>query len=249
MSIQTQGRSLKRELYEQYEELLFRIALVEMNEEEAAGLEQDRSSEAEMEDFFQKTQAGTLRVIGGAGRRERAFRILKTELPRVSRIAAALLLLVYIGATAAIAAVPEVRMRVAHFLIQTNEVYTSLSLSESTDATFSVPEKWQGESFPTYIPEGFKMQPFGQKRTRVYYLNSSGDLLDFTEYTADSYVNIDTEGAEVRKIEMNGMPAIFSTKGDRVTVAWSDDDRYFVLVFEGDADTAMQIVKSVRKIK
>ena len=124
-----------------------------------------------------------------------------------------LLLFVYIRATAAIAAVPTIRMQVANFLIQTNGEYTSLSLAESPDTTSSVPDEWKGECFPSYIPEDFELQPFDPNFTRVYYLNTSGDLLDFAEYTTDAYVNIDTEDAIIQNIRVNGMPAILSTKG------------------------------------
>ena len=228
---------------------MFKIALLEINNEDADFLEKDHSTDAEMDDFFKQTQAGTLRVIHAAQRKERALRVLKTELPRVTRIVAVLLLFVYIGATIAIAAVPDVRLSLGHFLIQTNEEYTSLSLAENSDLTFSVPGGWLGAYFPSYIPGGFEMQPFDPNNMRVYYLNSAGDLLDFAEYTQDDYVNIDTEDAVIQNIQINDRSAILSVKGGRVKVAWSDADRYFVLTLDGDSDTAMRIVNSVERIE
>ena len=160
-----------------------------------------------------------------------------------------LLLFVYIRVAAAVAAVPTIRKRVANFLIQTNEEYSSLSLAESPDTSSSVPDEWKGECFPSYVPEDFELQPFDPNFTRVYYLNASGDLLDFAEYLTDAYVNIDTEEAIIQNIKVNGMPAILSTKGARVKVVWSDFNHYFVLTLDGDPDTAMRIVNSLERIK
>lgn len=160
-----------------------------------------------------------------------------------------LLLFVYIGATAAIAAVPTIHMRVTNFLVQANEEYSSLNLAQSPDTTSSVPDEWKGECFPSYIPEDFELQPFDPYFTRVYYRNTSGDLLDFAEYLTDAYVNIDTEEAIIQNIKVNGMPAILSTKGARVKVVWSDFSHYFVLTLDGDPNAAMRIVHSMEIIK
>lgn len=243
-----QERSLKAELYEQYEELLFRIALLEMNEGEADRLEQENTLDPEMEKFFARTQTGTLKIIERAIKKRKVQRTVKTGLPRIMQIAAAVLLVFFIGATVAIAAVREVRVRVLQLLIQIEEEYTELSLAESPEESFSVPEGWRGSYYPSYIPEGFVMQSIDPYFDRVYFLDASGNLLDFMELTEDSYTNIDTENAEIQHIFVNGSPAIISEKGGRIMVAWSEANRYFILKLDGDVDTAMKIVKNVKII-
>jgi hypothetical protein len=93
------------------------------------------------------------------------------------------------------------------------------------------------------------MQSIDPYFDRVYFLDASGNLLDFMEFTEDSYTNIDTEDAFLRHITVNGSPAILSEKEGEVTVSWSTSDRYFVLTLDGDTDTAMRIVNSVKKIE
>lgn len=249
MNARMQERSLKAELYEQYEELLFRIALLEMNENEADRLEQDHTLDPEMEKFFSRTQAGTLKIIERATRKKKVKCVIMTGLPRVMQIAAAVLLAFFIGATVTIASVREVRVRVLQFLIQIEEEYTELSLAESPEESFSVPEGWRGSYYPSYIPEGFVMQSIDPYFDRVYFLDASGNLLDFMELTEDSYTNIDTENAEIQHIIVNGSPAIISEKDGRVMVAWSEANRYFVLKLDGDVNIATKIVNNVKIIK
>jgi hypothetical protein len=249
MNAKKPERTLKAELYEQYEELLFRIALLEINEDEADRLDQDHVPDPEMEKFFVRTQAGTLRIIDRASRKVKTRRAIKTGLPHVLQIAAAVLLVFFVGATVAIASVHEVRVRVLQFLIHIEEEYTELSLVESPDETFSVPEGWHGAYYPSYIPEGFVMQAIDPYFNRVYYLNGTDDLLDFMEFTENDYTNIDTEDAEIQHIVINGSAAILSEKDGEVTVSWATLDRYFVLTLDGEIDTALRIVKSVKIIK
>lgn len=248
MNAKRQERSLKAELYEQYEELLFRIALIEMNEDEADQLEQNHTSDPEMEDFFTRTQARTLKVIERAVRRKSVRRAIKTGLPRITQIAAAILLVIFIGTTVAIASVREVRVHVLKFLIQMDEEYTELSLVESPDEAFPVPEDWRGKYYPSYIPEGFVVQSVDQYINDVYYLDASNNLLYFMENAEDASTNIDTEGAKLNPVTINGAPAIVSEKEGRVTVAWSNGDRYFVLTLDGSVDIAMRIVNSLKNI-
>lgn len=249
MNEKKQERSLKAELYEQYEELLFRIALLEMNEDEAYRLEQDHALDPEMDEFFARTQARTLKTIERATREKKVQRMIKFGLPRVMQIAATVLLLFFIGATVAIASVREVRVRVLQFLIQIEEEYTELSLVDSPEESFPVPEGWRGLYYLSYIPEGFVMQKIDPYYDRVYFLDESRNLLDFMELTENSYSNIDTENAEIQHITINGSPAIISKKEGRVTVAWSEISRYFILEFDGNVETAIEIVNNVRIIK
>jgi len=249
MNAKKQERSLKAELYEQYEELLFRIALLEMNEDEADQLEQGHGSDPEMDRFFTRTQARTLKIIERIAREKKVHHAIRVGLPRVMQIAAAVLLVFFIGATVAIASVREVRVRVLQFLIQIEEEYTELSLVESPEESFSVPEGWRGLYYPSYIPEGFVMQSIDKYYNDVYYLDASGNVLYFMEFTENDYTNIDTEDAKVSHTTINGSPAILSEKDGEITVAWTTSDRYFVLTLEGDIDTALEIVKNVKKIE
>ena len=249
MNAKKQERSLKAELYEQYEELLFRIALLEMNEDEADQLEQGHAPDPEMDRFFTRTQARTLKIIEQAVRKKRIRHAVSVGLPRVMQIAAAVLLVFFIGATVAIASVREVRVRVLQFLIQSEEEYTELSLVDSPEEAFSVPKGWRGKYFPSFIPEGFVMQSMDPYVNDVYYQNASDDLLYFLENTEDASTNIDTEDAQISHITLNGSPAIISEKEGRVTMAWSDTDRFFVLTLDGDVDTAVRIVNSLKIIQ
>lgn len=249
MIVSAQERSRKKELYDQHEELLFRIALLEMNEEESERLEQDASLDHEMEQFFLKTQASTLHLISRVTRTQNLLRVLKTGLPRVTRFAAAFLLTVFISVSVAFAAVPEFRVSVLRFLINITDQYTELSLVRDSDSLIEIPEGWKGKYYPSFIPQGFELQYGSARFDRVQYQNALGDWLSFSELDTSTEANIDTEDAEITHILINGQPAILSEKEGRVKIAWTILNDYFVLTFDGDAETAMEIVKSVKIIE
>lgn len=241
--------SRKEALYKQYEELLLRIALQEMNEEEYQQLDQWSSPDEDMERFFQNSQDNTLRTIKYGFRMKWLKHTLKLSLPQVARVAAIFLIIIIAGAAVAFASFPAVRIGVLHFLINVTDEYTELNLVEAPNSEIIIPDGWQGAYYPSYIPEGFNLVQKSHLFNRVTYQKASGELFDFTELDDDSYANIDTEGAQMQHTLFNDQPAFLSIKDGRVTIAWSAAEKYFVLSLDGAVDTAIEIAKSLKETR
>ena len=231
--------SLTEDLYRELEALKIRIAFAEIHEAEwnSASPNQQLSDEGKRR---------VLKAIDKRLRRRKYVHFAKTTLPKAGRIAAAVLSVFFIGLTAAVASVRSVRVSVLNFIMGIEEAYTELGVGgEMRD----VPSEWQGECYPTYIPEGFTLDYVDPIFAEAQYANSSGQRIIFKEYELSEYVNFDTEDSSVLTIAIQGAEALISEKDGRVSIIWATDDRYLLLRCDTPRETAIQIAESVTNVK
>ena len=112
-----------------------------------------------------------------------------------------------------------------------------------------VPSEWQGECYPTYIPEGFTLDYVDPIFAEAQYANSSGQRIIFKEYELSEYTNFDTEDSSVSTIAIQGAEALISEKDGRVSIIWATDDHYLLLRCDTPHETAIQIAESVTNVK
>ena len=230
-------------LSERYEDTLFRLAMVRLEKKRSAVLEEegkkgDRGLSAiEIEDRYARSLP---RIIHGMAKevRLRSLQIFcRRTLPKTAQIAAGILLALYIAATSALAVSRTARVYFTNFLINIEKEYTTLSLSPSEDTFADVPSEWQGEYYPSYIPDGYTIkQVFGGERMNdVVYMNDSGKDLQFGEYKPGVVGNIDTQNAQTSFVQINGTSAFLSVKNDEI--------------LQGTSEEAIEIAESLVKIR
>lgn len=240
-----------------YEDALIGLAFqrISMKEAEALQADLDGTTASGIPPdpvlFSQEAQRRTFRRVEQALRKRQFRHFAVKALPKMATISAAMLLVAFIGLTAAIATVHSVRVRVMRLLIDIEDEYTALSLIEDENSAFSVPAQWNGSRYPSYIPKGFELARIDPwvDDCDAYYQNEKGQALSFSEMGEKSFTNIDTEGATIDSVDINGKSALLSKKGETIFIAWSDFDRYFVLNMDGDEETAVKIARSVKKVK
>lgn len=167
-------------------------------------------------------------------------------LVRAGRIAAAALLVFFIGLSTAIATVPQVRVRVLNFFLNMETQYTEMGLLD-TGRFVEIPFEWRGSYFPAWLPERFAL--VSATGGSVSYTDADGKRMDFCEYGEGSVTNIDTENADVSFREIGGQSVMVIEKRDFVTLVWSGDNRYFILSLQGSREEALQIQQSIIMIK
>ena len=239
----------------QVEDALIRLALLELEQEAAQRLIDDIESgkseikAEELDAALDVAQQSAYRRISRKFRVARAARFARHTLPRIGVAAAALVLTFFVALTTAVATVESVRVSLMNFLINIEKEYTELSLGQSEDGFF-VPGDWQGGYFPSYIPEGYALSSVsGASGTNsAIYVNEENDFLLFEEYDVNTEVNINTEGARIRYVSIRDTSALLAELNGIVTITWPEFDRYFIVTFQGDADSSIQIAKSVRRI-
>ena len=101
----------------------------------------------------------------------------------------------------------------------------------------------------SYIPEGFTLTK-SQSTTRIKdYEYSCGDKsFIFSQMSEDSTLQVDTEGAKVEYVDINGNKALVSEEDNYIVITWKEDEYFFELsANEIDKDTVIKIAKSTKK--
>ena len=237
------------ELTELHDAIVCKLALfnVQAYETEQVISEMDSADiDAAYERYKQKNSGQTERVIlrevKNASKKYSAKRIAL----RAIQAAAAVIAILSIGLTTAIATVPEVRVSVLTLLMDVQKQYTEIRLVENEDLSFFVPQDWKGDYFPSYIPPQFtfeKTEDLG--RSIATFFDASDHLLEFSEANEDTTMQIDTENAENEFTFMHGSTCLISTKNGSTSIVWMQNDKYFYLYYQGDKSEAVKVAQSV----
>ena len=244
-------------LLKKCEDDLFRLALVKLEKKEAERLQaesetgNDEFSAEDMEDAFRRSLPRVERTIQSELRKQHILVFCKTTLPRVCNAIACVLLVLFIGATTALAVSKTARVYLKEFLINIEEEYTEIGFITDADTYVDVPEGWGGKYFMSYIPDGFDLIEIlpGSMINNVCYINEAGDCLRFSEYASSVHGNIDTEGALVTLSTMNGQTMLRVEKEGNVTLAWAYAESYFIVSYDGRLQVAEEIAKAVVQIR
>lgn len=247
-------------LKKEWREQMYRIAATEYAENEAEDIwngiiaDEANGETREMDAHIAKTQAQTLRVIRNALLRGKVKKVARQTLPRIGQVAAILIAVLSLSLTVAIATSHSVRIRVLEFLVKIEEQYTELSLRENPARSFDIPADWEGDYYPSEMSEGFIISNINNSvgSSSIDFVSPDDKKIGiyFSEHLENSYTNLDTEKSQLSAEIVNGVPGIVSSKPEKVSISWSRDGRYFVLICYGlTKDEALKIANSVIRVK
>ena len=246
MAESLEGYRTSEEIRQEMAALNLELAFQTRFEEELKALKETcKTPDPELERMVQDSDERMRRQIHRKMRKGKAQHFVRTVLPRVGMTAAGLLLTFFIGLSTAIATVQSVRVSVLNFITQIEERYTSLSY-EQNRAKMDVPEGWQGDYYMSYIPERF--QVIDVSYNEVIYKDHDEKILGFSEYENNISCNLDTEKSNASHVTLHGREAIISEKDGWIAIAWSINNRYFVLDLMGSREEALMIAESVLEI-
>lgn len=239
----------KDELYSQLSETKLRIALLAQQESETEAMPGEGEEEKR---FFEATEAGALKAIHRQLHKQSVQHFLQRDLPKVGRIAAAVLLIFYLGLTAAVATVRSVRVSMMKLIYNVEEQYTEIQFRPDEDASFDVPAEWAGSYFLSFVPEGYSLAVCSEAISagqEVIFENAEGNLLRFSEMSLRIEANINTEGFRIRPVQINGRAGFLAENVNETIIVWSVTDRCFILSVQGTEALALQLAQSVVRIK
>ena len=93
-------------------------------------------------------------------------------------------------------------------LIRIDEGHVSIDLTEDENAAFDVPGNWQGEYFPSYIPEEFSIESISNRIADIYYKDVNGRNICFSEYTISTSTDLNSENGIITYDDVNGSIAL-----------------------------------------
>ncbi|MDD3213708.1 MAG: DUF4367 domain-containing protein [Eubacteriales bacterium] len=255
MKTRSEARPFTREqVLDQYEKALFKLAFLELQEDETnqiqADIDRRKGTPDDITPLIESSHSRMLQAVDRRVRRQHALSLVGTTLPKAGRIAACLLLVFFIGLTTAVATVHSVRIKVMEIIFNIESAYTEVSLREKEGAGFDVPGEWQGEYYPAYIPSGYTVDQISclPPLCLVMYTSADGSRIIFDECGSDSGTNIDTEDAAITNVLINGNPGLLSEKEHKTIISWSEGNEYFILTCDFTGDGPLQIANSVTKI-
>ena len=170
-------------------------------------------------------------------------------LPRTISVAASLVILLAIATPFAVANISSIRVKVLQMLIRIEEDHAKLSLVEDEDASFDVPSGWQGDYYPTYIPDGYGVSNVIPYYATVEFSNTEGNVLTFNECSESDQYNIDSENALMSYEFINGQQVFTVESTYTTSVAWSNGRKLFVVDGAMAKDELLKIAESVQLIK
>ena len=170
-------------------------------------------------------------------------------LPRAISVAASLVILLAIATPFAVANISSIRVKVLQMLIRIEEDHAKLSLVENEDASFDVPSGWQGDYYPTHIPDGYGVSNVIPYYATVEFSNTEGNVLTFNECSESDQYNIDSENALMSYEFINGQQVFVIDRTTSATVARSNGSKLFIVTGRVSTEESLKIAESVRIIK
>ncbi len=234
------------EIRQKIAELKIRLAFqLEFEEELERTLAECQQSDESAEGVMKAGEPKILREIDAAARKARAAARNEKGMPRGWKIVAIAAVLMAVSIGSALAAICGlVDAGVLKFDVQTQGTIFELMDPEKR---VIVPEGWQGEYYPTYIPEGYEFSYYDG--TGVYYRNSAGDKLYFDENLYGRRRFVDTETSTVSYMTLNGSEVMVVEKSGLITIVWSIDERYYCVGIEDEKALALKVAASVEMIE
>ena len=186
-------------------------------------------------------------------------RTARKMLPWIINTAACIILLLAMAAPIALANSATFRSKVMQLIMELDEEKGEayFSLVQDQTASFYVPERWPGNYFPSYIPDGFTIYDYDPDFPipGIEYRNAAKNQLYFEELDEDTTMMAGTEKSTISYVDINGAHGVLISgiTSDGITLAntitWQNDANWFcVTTFGMSTDEALQVARSVRRI-
>ncbi len=241
MNERTEEYKSSEDLRREIADLKIQLAFQEQFEEEVEEiLKECEDPDPELMNIVRKEEQGLLNEIDQQFRKS-SFRAGKFLRFTTGKVAAIVVVLMVVSISSAMAAIQMVRAGVFALDIVGDGRRMSVRMIQTEDT--DVPDEWQGDYYPTYIPNGFEFAYVDG--TGAYYLEHGGKWMVFEERSYGTRTSIDTENATISSAQINGAEAMVVEKEDVSIVLWSMRDRYFVVSIVDKKEAAIQIAASV----
>lgn len=243
-----------RQVYEQYEEALFRLAINQLAEERGKELQstkeplqslpESRPSEAALHRFSKQLDAYMLQQQAPA-RKRKVYRVLH-------RVAVAVLAIFVVLGTA-MTTVEAFRSKVMNLWLDIQPQYTIFRLKEADPGSIGsdLVIDWTNAYVPTYIPEEYRIGSISIKEaTRELVFEHSAGLIIYMEMQGSSGPVIDTENADrVETVTINDHSGTLVEKNGMTTIVWGMEGRLFLIQALTESKVALRVARGVRFVK
>ncbi len=257
------------ELKEEYLDTVLRAALRLRDEAQIRSVMEECDRElteeekAQAQEEWLRIEAQYDRLQAEKKKRERRSKV-RAAVRKATVSAACILLVLVIGTSIAVAVSEPVRQSLNRLLISFGDGHVDISLAqtdpgeEAADAIVSdsaadndkVPDGWQGEYYPAYIPEGYELITVMVGGKGVEYKNAQGKTLTFDESHENDSLGLNTENVQVYTLLLsNGKEALVTETMDYCAFVWSEGNAFLTVTSREPLDETTRIVESIGCIR
>lgn len=227
------GKS-REELIEQYEDAAFALLMSEYAEQEGNRLLrefEEAKAKGEVPEVPAALDAKCRKMIRQAYEKKRRENKVKEFLRGAGRVAA--LLFITLGVcTTMVFSVEALRTPVINFMIEQTEWFTSIDFEkemsdEPTQDTVSA-AMVDTSLLDVFIPSGYKLYKSTAKSNgsiAVIYKSENGGTIVYITTVCEGNLNIDTEEADAKKIEIAGFEGFYIEKDGVTKITWFDMEK------------------------
>ena len=242
-------------LLQQCEAAKLKLAFFDFQETEIQRMELAFEQDEELQQLFEYSKPKVFELIR---HRIRSTKIKKTSIELLRRMKSVVMFvfvviaIVTISAASCFALVPEFQSNVRGLLINMTGKYTEISVDLNPNYLINIPDSWAGDYFPSYIPEGYVLDQTGDETASsffVEYTNSEQRRMAFFELDVDSRINIDTENAKISVLTIHDADALAVEKTGKSTISWTEYNKCFIVVIDGELSQAITVARSVKRVR
>ena len=143
--------------------------------------------------------------------------------------------------------VEALRIKLFNIVTEVTEKYTKVSIVE-TENDLESQIDWDSYHAPEYIPVGYtysKSENFGDIKI-VFYSDTSGKEIQFSQTPVNPEYQIDTEDAIVTEIIVNAEKGFLVEKEGLLMLIWTNGEKTFHIIGEIEKDEIIKMAKSLK---
>lgn len=98
-----------------------------------------------------------------------------------------------------------------------------------------IPENWEGNYYPVYVPEGFKLteQHSTELTIRLVYEDDQNNQIVLHQFSSLTSLQVDSEGGASSKVMVGEREATLIKKDGMINLNWSIDDSVLYITTKG----------------
>ena len=165
----------------------------------------------------------------------------------LSKRVAVFIAIALVGIFVTTMSVEAFRIKLFNIVTEVTDKYTKVSIVETENGIESQID-WDSYYAPGYIPEGYtfsKSEYFGEIKI-IFYSDTSGKEIQFSQTPVNPEYQIDTEDAVVTEVIVNAEKGILVEKEGLLTLIWTTGEKTFHIIGEIKRDEIIKMAGSFK---
>ena len=174
-------------------------------------------------------------------------RKFRSRVQLLSKRVAIFIAIALVGIFVTTMSVEAFRIKLFNIVTEVTDKYTKVCIVETENSLESQID-WDSYYAPEYIPEGYTFsnsEHFGEIKI-IFYSDTSGKEIQFSQTPVNPEYQIDTEDAVVTEVIVNAEKGILVEKEGLLTLIWTTGEKTFHIIGEIKRDEIIKMAGSLK---